>query len=273
MTYKWPAAFIGVLAVIALAWGIIPCIYSPPQSAAEFGDMFGGVNALFSGLAFVGLIWAIVLQKEELGLQRQELAETRKELKGQKEQLELQNTTFKQQAFDSAFFHMLSLHHQIVSDLDINRTGNAADKNGRDVFVYYYKSLKGKVHDNIQLEDDPAQRKIKILESVEKFITERSSDLEHYLANLQTIYELIENQAQSNKGFYLRVVASQLSSSELLLIFYSVLRDSCKDFKEIIERSSVFYKLPDSKLIEPEHKAWYDARAYASSAELEDLKA
>ena len=43
--------------------------------------MFGAVNALFSGLAFAGLIIAILLQRQELQLQREELAETRKEIR------------------------------------------------------------------------------------------------------------------------------------------------------------------------------------------------
>lgn len=46
-----------------------------------FGDMFGGVNALFSGLAFGGIIITILLQRKELSLQRAELVESRAELK------------------------------------------------------------------------------------------------------------------------------------------------------------------------------------------------
>lgn len=45
-----------------------------------FGDMFGAVNTLFSGLAFAGVIYAIVLQQRELKLQREELELTRNEL-------------------------------------------------------------------------------------------------------------------------------------------------------------------------------------------------
>jgi hypothetical protein len=46
-----------------------------------FGDMFGAVNALFSGLAFAGIIYAIFLQRKELELQREELMLTREELR------------------------------------------------------------------------------------------------------------------------------------------------------------------------------------------------
>ena len=51
------------------------------KALAAYGDSFGGLNALFSGLAFAGLIWTILLQRKELSLQRLELSETRKELK------------------------------------------------------------------------------------------------------------------------------------------------------------------------------------------------
>jgi len=46
-----------------------------------FGDMFGFANSLFSGLAFIGIIITILLQRKELSLQRQELKYTREELK------------------------------------------------------------------------------------------------------------------------------------------------------------------------------------------------
>jgi len=46
-----------------------------------FGDMFGAVNALFSGLAFAALIYTIVLQREEIQLNRSEISMNRRELK------------------------------------------------------------------------------------------------------------------------------------------------------------------------------------------------
>jgi hypothetical protein len=46
-----------------------------------FGDLFGAVNGLFSGLAFAGLIYTIVLQKRDLQMQRDEIRMNRSELK------------------------------------------------------------------------------------------------------------------------------------------------------------------------------------------------
>lgn len=49
-------------------------------SRGQYGDSFGAINSLFSGLAFAGIIYTIILQQKELKLQRKELFYTRKEL-------------------------------------------------------------------------------------------------------------------------------------------------------------------------------------------------
>lgn len=46
----------------------------PLEKLASFGDSFGVLTSLFSGLAFAGMIITILLQKDELQLQREELA-------------------------------------------------------------------------------------------------------------------------------------------------------------------------------------------------------
>ena len=60
------------------------------QERGQFGDLFGSVNSLFSGLAFAGLIYAIFLQKKELSLQRTELELQRKEMAASRKELAAQ---------------------------------------------------------------------------------------------------------------------------------------------------------------------------------------
>lgn len=45
-----------------------------------FGDLFGAINSLFSGLAFAGLMYTIFLTKQDLEIQRKEVAANRKQL-------------------------------------------------------------------------------------------------------------------------------------------------------------------------------------------------
>lgn len=74
-------AFVLVVGLWTATPLVVPLVADRPHGPGEFGDLFGSVNALFSGLALAGLIYAILLQREELSLQRQELQLTRDELR------------------------------------------------------------------------------------------------------------------------------------------------------------------------------------------------
>jgi hypothetical protein len=130
-TNYWPLIIlsVGVVGLFALSWWWLAVTINDSEKQGQFGDQFGAVNALFSGLAFAGLIFTIILQKKELSLQREELTQTREELKGQKEQLEEQNKTLKIQRFENTFFQMLTQFQEIVNNI-----------------TYSYKDISGKVH-------------------------------------------------------------------------------------------------------------------------------
>ena len=71
---------VAVFGIWGLTWLLTTMAIGPWDSRGQFGDMFGSANTLFSGLALAGIIYAILLQKRELGLQRQELKHTREVL-------------------------------------------------------------------------------------------------------------------------------------------------------------------------------------------------
>ncbi len=74
-----------LLGIIFLVWMLFYLIeYSSSLNwtdLGQIGDSFGALNTLFSGLAFAGVIYTILLQHKELGLQREELKTTREVLK------------------------------------------------------------------------------------------------------------------------------------------------------------------------------------------------
>ncbi len=77
----WIIVAIIIVFLIYLGFWKLNEIWFPiPKNAAEFGDSFGGINALFSALAFAFLIVTALMQKKELQYQREELIQTRKEL-------------------------------------------------------------------------------------------------------------------------------------------------------------------------------------------------
>lgn len=80
-----------ILSMWAASWYFIPQWYNKqPLEAGTFGDMFGAVNALFSGLAFAGLIYTIAVQRQELQTQSKSIDMQTDEMKIQVSAIEMQ---------------------------------------------------------------------------------------------------------------------------------------------------------------------------------------
>jgi hypothetical protein len=82
----------GLVVSMVIIWLFAPAMMSiifdgNLERMGQAGDLFGSVNALFSGLAFAGLFWTVLLQREQLALQQTELALQREELKLQREEM------------------------------------------------------------------------------------------------------------------------------------------------------------------------------------------
>ena len=75
------AIFIAIIIIWIISIFILSNKLENWTERGTFGDSFGAINSLFSGLAFGGIIYTILLQRKELKLQREEIVLTRKELK------------------------------------------------------------------------------------------------------------------------------------------------------------------------------------------------
>ena len=93
----WLIAMAVLLLWTLFGWVLPQAIYWKAAEQGSFGDMFGAVNALFSGLALAGVVYAILMQREELSLQREELAATREELRRSAEAQESSSKLLRQQ--------------------------------------------------------------------------------------------------------------------------------------------------------------------------------
>ncbi|MEE4578808.1 hypothetical protein [Paenibacillus polymyxa] len=64
-----------IIIVVVIAWIILGAmvyfIFGNWTDRGTFGDMFGSVNVLFSGLAFALVLYTIQLQKQDLDIQRE----------------------------------------------------------------------------------------------------------------------------------------------------------------------------------------------------------
>lgn len=246
-----------------------------------FGDMFGSVNALFSGLAFVGIIMTILLQRKELILQRQELKDTRVEF-------QVQNETLKIQRFENTFFNLLSLHQQIVNSIDISyykkkekdtsewekaafgihHTNEDKEKVtlvGRDVFAFTGSIL----HEAIKLHPENHDK------IYQEHYSEYNSDFGHYFRTLYRIIKLVDETdffydttKKSQKEIfeikykYTCIIRAQLSDYELVWLFYNCLSKYGSKFKNLVEEYHLFNNLSQDVISNSDHWNLYNENAF-----------
>ncbi len=95
--------FLGLVMAVVTIWylsiEVIVNKYGAPTDAAAAGDMFGGINALFSGLALAGIVFAVWLQTLDVQTNRENL---RKTMETNKQSLEIMALSSLIQEADSA---------------------------------------------------------------------------------------------------------------------------------------------------------------------------
>lgn len=214
----------------------------------QFGDKFGAANALFSGLAFAGIIITLLLQ-------RRDLSETRSAMGSER--------------FDNTFFQLLNLHIEITMRLTAKgRQGIEAFEAFAErtktcdpdfyVFAALQKVSRDKVRiiidtknvtaalypeftsadiTNLQesltkgigafenyLDDSIEMHEGKIVAAYTKCCMEHIDYFSHYFRNLYHILKFIDESKlilDTEKKMYSKYVRSQLSDIELVCLFYN----------------------------------------------------
>lgn len=264
---------VGVCVIWSLSWYFIDKYISGSTNRGTFGDKFGAVNALFSGLAFAGIIFTILLQRKELQLQRDELEQTRDVFKEQNEMIS-------QQKFENTFFQMLNLFHSIVENIEVD--GKGKDVYNGQFYTREYEKLKGrecfklfhltmKEHLEYILSNSPNYvQETKLLNLIEVMNEEDNlvaysivyenfkSDLSHYFRTLYHIVKLVHETRIEDKKRYMSIIRSQLSSYEQAILFYNCLFDYGKEkFFPLIEEYNLMKNLDRTLVFNPVHLKLY----------------
>ncbi len=251
----------GVL--LALTWPISELSIS---SSGVFGDSFGVLTSLFSGLAFAGLIITIVMQRDELALQRQELNLTREELSGQKEEMRAQNETLKVQRFENTFFKMLEFLEGCRHDV-FYQGFQRPSVEGRDAIKALYDAFtEGFLCNWVQDSSFNQQRvfkdECKTLEGVSaeysNFYVKYGDELGQYYRTLYNLLKLVDRaDFIDDKTVYTNLVRAQLSRYELLLLFYNCISIfGIEKMAPLIKRYNILKHLESTMLPEENKEIW-----------------
>jgi Putative phage abortive infection protein len=91
----------------------------------------------------------------------------------------------------------------------------------------------------------------------------RQDEISHYFRNLYNLFKYLSISKLENPQLYANLVRAQLSTYELLLLFYSCLSDlGIEKFKPLVEQFGVLEGLAVEKLIERDHLKFYAWKAY-----------
>lgn len=253
--------YAGVLLV--LTWPISELSIS---ASGVFGDSFGVLTSLFSGLAFAGLIITILMQRDELALQRQELNLTREELSGQKEEMKAQNETLKVQRFENTFFKMLEFLEGCRHDV-FYQGFQGRSKEGRDAIKAMYDDFTEGflcywVQDSILNQIRVFKEECKNVEGVSveysNFYVNYGDELGQYYRTLYNLLKLVDRaDFIDDKTVYTNLVRSQLSRYELLLLFYNCISAfGVEKMAPLIKKYRVLKHLESNLLPEENREIW-----------------
>ncbi|MFI8620450.1 hypothetical protein ACIGBN_05705 [Marinomonas sp. NPDC078689] len=132
-----------VAIIILIFWSLTwLLILLKPEIRGTIGDMFGVVNSLFSGFAFLGVIYAILLQRTELALQREELSLTRGELEKSANAQEKSEEALRMQAEAMAKTATINILTASLSSLEKRAGGISLSGPTKEVEVRKKKKAK-----------------------------------------------------------------------------------------------------------------------------------
>jgi len=216
----WLFAAVIVLLII-LAAIFLPKIYGVPTGVGVAGDMYGGVTALFSGLAFAGLISTLLMQRRELELQRKELRSSRDE--------------FGLQRFENTFFGLIKLFNDHVSSLEVGSgdvsSGPTTTITGRAVLRKYAESLPDQtyfdtasdVYGRVKRIPRNRTQEQQVNEYEAQYDGEFEADLGPYFRLMYNALRHVETSAlsETEKLRYSKVLRAYLSSAEVKLLMFN----------------------------------------------------
>lgn len=262
---KSPSPIVPILIALGVfAVWIINFIYGSnldDPNRGVFGDMFGASNSLFSGMALAGVIYAILLQRNEMSIARRELHYTKSIFDEQSRQLTTQNSATRKQNFESTFFQLLRMFTDLTESLDVGRPPDAIHR-GKDVFVYLHNRFE-RAERGLQREGVAAPS---FLQVYGRIYSEHENDLGHYFRSLYTILKFIDQTKVENQKFYANVLRAQLSNAELEVLLYNGLSfHGVEKMKPLLESYAFFDNLPLTSVKYTEAINNYEREAFGNN--------
>lgn len=201
-----------------------PDIDLTPQNAGLFGDSFGALNAIFSGLAFSALLVTIFQQQKEISEQR----------------------------FDNLFFQHLNLHALLIRETIYYDPSDQKNYKGREC---YQNIITKFVDEDQDISFSSASIKYK------KVYSDNVHIIHPCISSMFFIIRKIDQSKIRNKEDYIGLFKAQLSFEEMILIFFEGLFRS-RELKILVEKYAILEALSHAEVNDDDFIKMYDKAAY-----------
>lgn len=207
------------------------------QDRGIAGDLFGGFTALFSALAFAGLIYTLLIQKEELSLQREELKRLADEQSSSSESLKKQLSELARTRNQTTFFQLLD---------EFRNTKMSISKPSSDGTLVGSRAIQFLLKPRIRIVAN-SENQEQLQGKYNEILKEREIYLAPYLRAFFAILRFISKSDEDLQPFYSELLTSQLTNIELILIMMHGASDLSSENKDLINRLEVLRNLDTSE--------------------------
>ena len=202
----WVVSII-IIASLVLNWYLL---YNNVDRGT-FGDMFGAANALFSGLAFGGIIYTILLQREDLKSTKEE---------------------FKVHQFETNLYNLINSHLKIVEQLSVKGDDGIYIK-GREVFRIIYETKKQNSTSKVSFDErDDLGHYFRNIYRILKVISREE-------------FKGTDYEVKTRKHRYSNLLRSLLSTYELKSILFWCIQEDGKELIRYINECTLFKDLSE----------------------------
>lgn len=177
------------------------------EQRGQFGDSFGSLNTLFTGLAFIGVAGSILLQ----------ISESRK-----------RDEEAKRETIEARFFRLtdalrLIVAGMIVSERKINWYSHTLEttekiKEGKDAFEFMVNALFKEISNLHQKRKLPSSSSDLALEAYATVYEKYQDDLGPYFRMLYRIFTYLERASEEDQVEYAKIVRAEFSASEVTIL-------------------------------------------------------
>lgn len=188
----------------------------------QFGDAFGALNTLFTGLAFIGVVYTMFLQREELNI-------AQAEMKSQQGLARLER-------FESVYFQLLDQLDQIIDGIQFDTS------HGRT-------ALNAMVRDYIGIATSECGKDGDVetyTRSFGNWFASNSVQFSHYLRVVVQILKHVDQSSVKNKDRYYGIFRARLSNPEIAILFFSMLNERGSVLKDLAKSAALLKHAPDS---------------------------